>query len=123
MPSEFKPVMEKKVDKYQPVYYAGASLDFNPIHIDPEIGKQASFNGVILHGLCTMAFVAEAATKIAGDPSEIKRIKCKFSRPVKPLDTLTFTYSADQTDEKKLTLNVTNQEAQLIIKNAVVELK
>ncbi len=29
----------EKVDKYRPIYYAGASGDYNPIHIDPEFGK------------------------------------------------------------------------------------
>ena len=122
MAEEMKTIMTKQVDRYQSIYYAGASLDFNPIHIDPEIGKEAGFGGVILHGLCTMSFIAEAATKVAKDPSEIKRLKCKFSRPVKPLDTLSFSCSIDPTDEKKLSFNVTNQDEQLIIKNALVEL-
>ncbi len=43
----------RTVDAYRPVYYAAASGDFNPIHVDPDVGRAAGYQGVILQGMCT----------------------------------------------------------------------
>ena len=45
------------------VRYAGASGDFNPIHIDEDFAQQVGLPGRILHGLWTMAQVARAHTE------------------------------------------------------------
>jgi 3-hydroxybutyryl-CoA dehydratase len=82
------PVKRNPVGKYQPVVYAGASGDFNPIHIDPEFGKMVGLGGNILHGLCTMGFVAKSMTDLAGDPGKLKKLKVRFAKPVKPLETV-----------------------------------
>jgi 3-hydroxybutyryl-CoA dehydratase len=78
----------EKVDKYRPIYYAGASGDYNPIHIDPEFGKMVGLGGAILQGLCTLAFVAKTVTDWTGDPGRLKKIKCRFSAPVMMEDTV-----------------------------------
>ena len=66
-------------DKYVPHRYAGASGDFNPIHIDPEFAKAVGLPGNILHGLYSMAQVARAATQAAGgDPRSLKRLSVQF---------------------------------------------
>jgi 3-hydroxybutyryl-CoA dehydratase len=77
------------VDKYRTLYYAGASGDFNPIHIDPEFGKMVGLGGAILQGLCTMAFAARSITDLIGDPGKLKKLKCRFSAPVMLEDTIT----------------------------------
>ena len=55
-------------DPYVTVRYAGASGDFNPIHIDEEFARSVGLPGRILHGLWTMAQVARAVTDAAGAP-------------------------------------------------------
>jgi acyl dehydratase len=66
-------------DKYLPHRYAGASGDFNPIHIDPEFAKQVGLPSNILHGLYSMAQVARACTQAAGgDPRSLKRLSVQF---------------------------------------------
>jgi acyl dehydratase len=66
-------------DKYLPHRYAGASGDFNPIHIDPEFAKMVGLPGNILHGLYGMAQVARAAEAAAGDdPRRLKRLSVQF---------------------------------------------
>ena len=48
--------------------YAGASGDFNPIHLDDEFARSVGLPGRILHGLYTMALVARAQTEAFGGP-------------------------------------------------------
>jgi acyl dehydratase len=55
-------------DPYVTVRYAGASGDFNPIHIDDEFARSVGLPGRILHGLWMMAQVARAVTDAAGGP-------------------------------------------------------
>src|SRR2546423_54390 len=61
-------------DRYLTVRYAGASGDFNPIHIDEDFAKQVGLPGRILHGLYTMAQVARAQTEAAGGPEKLRRL-------------------------------------------------
>jgi acyl dehydratase len=65
-------------DPYLTVRYAGASGDFNPIHIDEEFARQVGLPGRILHGLWTMAQVARAVTDAAGGPDRLKRVSVEF---------------------------------------------
>jgi acyl dehydratase len=65
-------------DPYVTVRYAGASGDFNPIHIDEEFAKRVGLPGRILHGLWTMAQVARAHTDAAGDPAKLRRLSVQF---------------------------------------------
>lgn len=66
-------------DKYVPHRYAGASGDFNPIHIDADFAKAVGLPGSILHGLYVMGLVARAATDATGgDPRSLKRLSVQF---------------------------------------------
>ncbi len=75
----------------QPVRYAAASLDDNPIHLDDDVARRGGLPGVILHGLCTMAFGSTALVDglLDGDPSRLRRYAVRFTRPVLPGQTLT----------------------------------
>ena len=72
------PELRVTPDKYLPHRYAGASGDFNPIHIDPEFAKAVGLPRNILHGLYSMAQVARAHTEAAGDPRALKRLSVQF---------------------------------------------
>lgn len=65
-------------DRYLTVRYAGASGDFNPIHIDEEFARQVGLPGRILHGLWTMAQVARAHTEALGGPESLQRLSVQF---------------------------------------------
>ena len=65
-------------DPYVTVRYAGASGDFNPIHIDEEFARSVGLPGRILHGLWTMAQVARAHTDSAGGPERLRRLSVQF---------------------------------------------
>jgi acyl dehydratase len=66
-------------DRYVTVRYAGASGDFNPIHIDEQFALEVGLPGRILHGLWSMAQVARAATDAAGgDPTALRSLTTQF---------------------------------------------
>ncbi|MBV9335328.1 MAG: hypothetical protein JO262_00410 [Solirubrobacterales bacterium] len=65
-------------DPYVTVRYAGASGDFNPIHIDEDFARSVGLPGRILHGLWTMALLARAHTEAAGAPERLKRLSVQF---------------------------------------------
>ena len=119
---EIKP-LEVTVDKYCPFYYAGASGDFNLIHIDNEFAKSVGLSGIILQGLCTMAFVYRAAI---GDknPEMMKKIKVRFRNVVRPLDTLSIIGKTVNVENNLATieLSVKNQRNEDVITNAQAEI-
>ena len=65
-------------DRYLTYRYAGASGDFNPIHLDDEFARSVGLPGRILHGLWTMAQVARAQTAAAGGPERLRRLSVQF---------------------------------------------
>jgi 3-hydroxybutyryl-CoA dehydratase len=113
----------RSCDKYRPVYYAGASGDFNPIHIDKEFGEMAGLGGVILQGMCTMAWAVDAAVNFFGDPGKIKRVKVRFSKPVRIDDIVTFDVKVTSVDNGKIVAEISakNQSGDEVLKQAVVE--
>src|SRR3954467_845142 len=72
------PELRVPPDRFLTVRYAGASGDFNPIHIDEEFAKQVGLPGRILHGLWTMAQVARAAEETAGGPEKLRRLSVQL---------------------------------------------
>ncbi len=83
-------------DKYLPHRYAGASGDFNPIHIDREFAQQVGLPSNILHGLYSMAQVARACTQAAGgDPRSLRRLSVQFRGMGLPEQEIVVTGSGD----------------------------
>jgi acyl dehydratase len=77
-PGERLPELKVTPDRHLTVRYAGASGDFNPIHIDEEFARSVGLPGRILHGLWTMAQVARAQTEAAGGPERLRRLSVQF---------------------------------------------
>jgi acyl dehydratase len=113
----------REVDPYRPAYYAGASGDYNPIHIDAEIGRAAGYQGAILQGMCTFSWLSDACVAYLGDPARLRRVRARFAKPVQVGDTITFrgrcTAVADRS--VRLELAVTNQRGEEVLKGAVAE--
>ena len=107
-------------DKYLPFRYAGASGDFNPIHLDPELAKAVGFPKNILHGLWSMAQVARAAVDAGGgDPRSLKRLSVQFRGIGLPEEEIVVT--ATPSGDGKLEL-LAQQGDREIVKNAEAEL-
>jgi acyl dehydratase len=73
-PGDELPELRVTPDKYVTVRYAGASGDFNPIHVDEEFARAVGLPGRILHGLWSMAQVARAV----GDVEHLQRLSVQF---------------------------------------------
>jgi acyl dehydratase len=111
-------------DKYLPHRYAGASGDFNPIHIDVDFAKQVGLPSNILHGLYTMAQVARANLNAAGgDPRALKRLSVQFRGMGFPEQEITVTGSVREEGEGRVVIATeAEQGGNKIIKNAEAEL-
>jgi acyl dehydratase len=72
------PQLKVTPDRFLTVRYAGASGDFNPIHIDEGFATSVGLPGRILHGLWSMAQVARAQTEAAGGPEKLKALSVQF---------------------------------------------
>jgi acyl dehydratase len=118
------PELRVTPDKYLPHRYAGASGDFNPIHIDPEFARAVGLPGNILHGLYSMAQVARAHTDAAGDPRALRRLSVQFRGMGMPEQEIVVTSTVKGAGDGRI---VTETEAaqgdNRIIRNAEAELE
>lgn len=111
-------------DKYLTVRYAGASGDFNPIHIDEEFARAVGLPGRILHGLWTMAQVARAQTEAAGGPERLKRLAVQFRGMGLPEHEVLVTGTVRESDGGRVLVDtVAEQDGKKIIRNAEAELE
>jgi acyl dehydratase len=117
------PDLKVTPDRYLTVRYAGASGDFNPIHIDEEFAKQVGLPGRILHGLYTMAQVARAQTDAAGGPQNLKRLAVQFRGMGVPEQEITVSGTVREVrDGVAVVDTVAEQGGKQIIRNAEAEL-
>jgi acyl dehydratase len=119
------PELRVTPDKYIPHRYAGASGDFNPIHIDPEFAKQVGLSGNILHGLYTMAQVARANVAAAGgDPRALRRLEVQFRGMGFPEQEIVVSGTVtEERDGRSVVDTVAEQSGNQIIRNAEAELE
>ena len=119
------PELRVTPDKYLPHRYAGASGDFNPIHIDREFATQVGLPRNILHGLYTMAQVARANAALAdGDPRALKRLSVQFRGIGLPESEITVTGTVREVRDGRAVIDtVAEQDGNQIIRNAEAELE
>jgi acyl dehydratase len=109
-------------DKYLTVRYAGASGDFNPIHIDEEFARAVGLPGRILHGLWTMAQVARAQSEAAGGAERLRRLSVQFRGMGVPEHEVLVTGTVREVKEGRAIIDtVAEQDGSQIIRNAEAE--
>ncbi|RNL81118.1 MaoC/PaaZ C-terminal domain-containing protein [Nocardioides marmorisolisilvae] len=115
-------VVVQKYDEDQTWRYAEASGDPMPIHTDEEFAKAMGLPGIIIHGLCTMAFTSRAVIETAcpEDPSRLKRIAVRFSSTAFPRNTIST--SIWNTGEGTYAFETTSDEGASIIKDGLAEI-
>jgi acyl dehydratase len=123
-PGSQLPALSVTPDRYATVRYAGASGDFNPIHIDEDYAKSVGLPGRILHGLYTMALLARAETGVAGGPGKLKRLAVQFRGPALPEEEITITSTVKEQRENRAIVTVTaTQRGKAVIRGATAEIE
>lgn len=75
-------LVKRPVSRTQLVKYAGASGDYNPIHFDDEAARAGGLEGVIAHGMLSMAFLGQFVEAAFGAGS-CRRLEARFRGMVK----------------------------------------
>ena len=125
--NEGDPIPELRVtpDKYLPHRYAGASGDFNPIHIDNDFAQMVGLPRNILHGLYSMAQVARAQTEAAGgDPRALRRLSVQFRGMGVPEEEIVVTGTVNGRDGDRVVIATEAFQGDTgIVRNAEAELQ
>ncbi|OQY01242.1 MAG: hypothetical protein B6I26_05140 [Desulfobacteraceae bacterium 4572_130] len=114
-------IVEETPCKNQPLIYR-LSGDIFQLHVDPEFSQLAGFKKPIMHGLCIHGFACRALIQslIPGKPENIKKMDCRFSKPLypgEPIKTLIW-----KTKKKKVFWKTINKKTKEdIITNGVFE--
>jgi acyl dehydratase len=119
------PELSVTPDKYLPHRYAGASGDFNPIHIDDEFAKAVGLPRNILHGLYSMGLVAKANAALAGgDPRALKRLSVQFRGMGMPEQEIVVSGTVKSVDGNRVVVDTVAAQGEAeIIKNAEAEIE
>jgi acyl dehydratase len=119
------PELRVTPDKYLPHRYAGASGDFNPIHIDNDFAQMVGLPRNILHGLYTMAQVARAQTEAAGsDPRSLRRLKVQFRGMGVPEEEIVVSGTVRERDGDRVVIDTeAHQAGNGIVRNAEAEIE
>jgi acyl dehydratase len=111
-------------DKYTTIRYAGASGDFNPIHVDDEFAQTVGLPGKILHGLWTMAQVARALTDVGGGAHSLQRLNVTFRGMALPEREITVTAKVSEIRDDAVVVEVrAEQDGKAIVRAGEGELR
>ncbi len=87
------PSVVRYVDQKLITRNAVASLDYNPIHVDPVWAKKVNLLGkgtTIAHGMCTLSFMTSVVTNWCySSGGFVSWLEGKFIEPVRPGDAIT----------------------------------
>jgi len=108
------------------VKYAGASGDYNPIHTIEEFAQEVGLDGVIAHGMLTMAYAGRMLTDFAGSEAELAEFGIRFRAVVRPGDEITCRGVIQEVSEQqgtelcKIQIFADNQHGVTVVKGTAV---
>lgn len=101
------------------IRFAGASGDFNPIHLADETARQRGYPSVIVHGMLTAALQSRVVAIWLGDGYRMTAFSLKMTAPVFPGDPLHFQGQVKNVDADAGTASVvyqvTNGQGQTVL--------
>src|SRR5579863_34101 len=77
------PVSTHVLTRSDVAQYAGASGDFNPMHVDEQVARDAGLTGVFGHGMLSACLLATAITGWVGIGA-LRRYNVRFVKQVWP---------------------------------------
>jgi len=119
-------VVKQHFDADQTFRYSEASGDQMPIHLDEDVAKAMGLPGIIIHGLCTMAFNSWAVVQEAcdGDSERLKRLAVRFSRPALPeqgMSTSIWSVEGPANGRAAYAFESTTSDGNVVIKDGLAE--
>jgi len=86
------PPVVKQIDQQRINWYAEASGDFNPIHINEDFAKKTPFGGTIAHGMLVLSFTSALMSNAFGAQwLSSGNLSMRFKAAARPGDTITTT--------------------------------
>ena len=70
--------LQKEPDSRQLVMWAGASMDYNPIHYDKDYALKQGLPGVIVQGQLAGSFLGQMITDWAGETGSLKKLTLSY---------------------------------------------
>jgi acyl dehydratase len=123
-PGQALPELKVTPDKYLTYRYAGASGDFNPIHIDEDFAQSVGLPGRILHGLWMMAQVARSVSAAGDGPDALRSLSIQFRGMGFPEQELTVSASVKEIADGVATVEAEAfQDERRIIRKGRAELR
>ncbi len=117
--------VEHGYDPDQTQRYSEASGDPMPIHLDEDFAKAMGLPGIIVHGLCTMAFTSRAVIQTAcpDDPARLERLAVRFAKIVQPSERIITTlWDADEVDgRRRIAFETVSDNGNVAIKDGLAE--
>ncbi|HLW96362.1 MAG TPA: MaoC/PaaZ C-terminal domain-containing protein [Solirubrobacteraceae bacterium] len=117
------PQLRVTPERYVTARYAGASGDFNPIHLDDEFARSVGLPSRILHGLYTMALIARAQTQALGGPGHLRRLSVQFRGAAVPEEEIVVSSKVTEADAATIVVTATVQQfGKAVVRGATAEL-
>ena len=88
---DFEEIVFGPISRADIVRYAGASGDFNPIHIDEGYARSTGAPTVFAMGMLPAGYLATAVSRWIGGPQHLRRFKVRFTTRVWPGDEIACT--------------------------------
>ena len=116
-----KVLVKPPVERIQLVKYAGASGDFNRIHVEEEYARAAGYKSVFAHGMLVMGFLGQLVSDWVG-PARVAKINCRFKAITWPGDVITChgRVAAVSDQSAEITLTAKNQEGTTVAEGSAI---
>ena len=119
--------MEKSASRKDLIRYSAATGDFNPLHWDHDSARAAGLEGVVVHGLLMLSWLAQQASVYGRGPAPVATIKVRFRSALRPAEAarIEATVKDIATDcrEAVIGLRLSVGEAEVVTGSAVVRLE
>jgi acyl dehydratase len=121
----YEVIVARNITRAMIVQYAGASGDFNPLHVDDAFVRlQTGYPSVFAHGMFTMGVTGRVVTDLLADGWRVEEISARFKRQVWPGDRLTVRVSTSLLSDDggnrlvALELETRNQGGEVVLTGA-----